>query len=371
MEESLSKFMNESAKRHEKNSNMIKEIRASTDTAIRNQGASIKMLEIQIGQMSKPLQERGFGSLPSSTETNSRDHVKSISTAVETNTTPIRRIGSTRYAVSEPQNTTLLDDSLPQKEKDPGSFTLPCYTNNICFEKALADLGASVSVMPLSTYLNLGLGELAHTKLTVKLADRKVKHPKGITENVLVGIGLRERLDLDLEARLMEETLILNRSFDPLYGDYIKLNDLNEPLDLRINRNDDLEPTIEEVIENMDIYQEKEMGDVIIKEPFCMVSYVEARRFDGLITIHNGDNNVTYQMVRSHPRFKHLSNEKCNKIPPLLKVSAQDEQNEISHSYQKLKTFYKGILDLGTEYIRDEKIVERLTREHISVYEME
>nr|GEV15947.1 hypothetical protein [Tanacetum cinerariifolium] len=47
--------------------------------------------------------------------------------------------------------------------------------------------GASVSVMPLPTSLNLGLGELAHTKLTVKLADKIVKHPKGIVENVLVG----------------------------------------------------------------------------------------------------------------------------------------------------------------------------------------
>ncbi|GJW98562.1 putative ribonuclease H-like domain-containing protein [Tanacetum coccineum] len=84
---------------------------------------------------------------------------------------------------------TRVDESLPRKEKDPGSFTLPCYINNFCFENALADLGASVSVMPLLTYLNLGLGELAHTKLTVELADRIVKHPKGITENVLVGIG--------------------------------------------------------------------------------------------------------------------------------------------------------------------------------------
>ncbi|GJQ99012.1 hypothetical protein Tco_0521997 [Tanacetum coccineum] len=80
MEETLSKFKNESAKRHEENSNLIKEIRASTDAAIRNQGASIKTLEIQIGQMSKVLQERGFGSLPSSTETNPRNQVKSIST---------------------------------------------------------------------------------------------------------------------------------------------------------------------------------------------------------------------------------------------------------------------------------------------------
>ncbi|GJW88313.1 retrovirus-related pol polyprotein from transposon TNT 1-94 [Tanacetum coccineum] len=49
LEESLTRFMIESTKRHEENSNIIKEIRASTDAAIRNQGASIKTLELQIG----------------------------------------------------------------------------------------------------------------------------------------------------------------------------------------------------------------------------------------------------------------------------------------------------------------------------------
>ncbi|GJZ82395.1 hypothetical protein Tco_0647568 [Tanacetum coccineum] len=67
MEESLSKFMAESTKRHDEIPNLIKKIRATTDAAIRNQGASIKALEIQIGKMSKVLQERGSGSLPSST----------------------------------------------------------------------------------------------------------------------------------------------------------------------------------------------------------------------------------------------------------------------------------------------------------------
>ncbi|GJV02766.1 hypothetical protein Tco_1336335 [Tanacetum coccineum] len=85
----LSKFMSESSKRHEENSNLIKEIRASTDAAIQNQGASIKTLEIQIGQMSKVLQEIGFRSLPSSTKANPR-----ISTTVEADSYPIRRIGS-------------------------------------------------------------------------------------------------------------------------------------------------------------------------------------------------------------------------------------------------------------------------------------
>ncbi|GJZ95492.1 hypothetical protein Tco_0667826 [Tanacetum coccineum] len=98
MEDTLSKLMSESAKRLEENSNLIKEIRALTDAGIRNQGASIKTLEIQIGKMSKVLQERGFGSLPSSTEANPRDQLKSISTTIEANLYPIRRIRSSQYA---------------------------------------------------------------------------------------------------------------------------------------------------------------------------------------------------------------------------------------------------------------------------------
>ncbi|GKC89477.1 hypothetical protein Tco_1150126 [Tanacetum coccineum] len=58
MEDTLSKFMSESAKRHEEDSNLIKEIRASNDAAIRNQGASIKTLEIQVGQISKLIHAR-------------------------------------------------------------------------------------------------------------------------------------------------------------------------------------------------------------------------------------------------------------------------------------------------------------------------
>ncbi|GJW43502.1 hypothetical protein Tco_0072301 [Tanacetum coccineum] len=112
VEESLTKFVVESAKRLEENLNIIKEIRASTDAAIRNQGASIKTLEIQIGQMSKVLQERGFGSLPSSTETNPRDQVKSISTA-KADFYEIRRIGSDQHVVSVPQHKSICSEIVP------------------------------------------------------------------------------------------------------------------------------------------------------------------------------------------------------------------------------------------------------------------
>ncbi|GKE54785.1 mitochondrial proton/calcium exchanger protein-like protein isoform X1 [Tanacetum coccineum] len=239
MEETLSKFTSESAKRHEENFNLIKEIRASTDAAIRNQGASIKTLKIQIGQMSKVLQEKGFRSLPSLTETNPRDQVKSISTTIEADSNSIRHIGSTQYAVSTGHNRTLEDhycegegnygpkfteayeaslinNAIPQKKKNPGSFTLPCFINDFCFDNALVDIGASVSVMPLSTYLNLGLGELAHTRLTVELADRTMKYPKGIAENVLVGIGkftfLIDFIILDMPEDI-KVPLILGRPF--------------------------------------------------------------------------------------------------------------------------------------------------------------
>ncbi|GJS47490.1 hypothetical protein Tco_0597611 [Tanacetum coccineum] len=175
MEESLSKFMAESAKRHDENYNLIKEIQAATDTAIRNQGTSIKALEIQIGYdemevLGELMNEKEFAS-----------NLKRL----------LNKKPKMGYQIETSMNVhglAILEDSLPPKEKDPWSFTIPCYISNICFEKALADLGASVSVMLYTTFTNLGLGELAPTKLIIELADRTIKHPKGIAENVSVCI---------------------------------------------------------------------------------------------------------------------------------------------------------------------------------------
>ncbi|GJV36687.1 hypothetical protein Tco_1409164, partial [Tanacetum coccineum] len=409
-------------KRHEENSNLIKEIRASTDAAIWNQGASIKTLEIQIGQMSKVLQERGFGSLPSSTETNLMDHVKSISTIVEADSYPIRRIPYGILPIRQKKG-----PYGPHGPQNSGSFTLPCFINNVCFDNALADLGSSVSVMPLSTYLNLGLGELSHTKLTVELADRTVKYPKGIVENMLVGIGKFvfpvDFIILDMPEDI-KVLLILERPF--FSTDHVKIDVFKRKITLRVGEEriifksvkpasslikrvymlglrermdlilkvankwrlwrdkvDDLKPTIEKcevveefrarndarmgqidfaVLEDMDACHDEGMGDVIFGEPFLREVGIKARRFDEMITIYNGNESVTYQMVRSHPRFKHHTNEQCNKIPPLLKVSEKDKMNGILHSYQKLKSFYKGVLNLGPEYVQDAEMEEWLTR---------
>ncbi|GJZ02427.1 hypothetical protein Tco_0520388 [Tanacetum coccineum] len=288
-------------------------------------------------------------------------------------------------------------------------------------------------------------------------------------------LGLRERMELDLEARLMGETLVINRSLDYFLEDYIELNDLNEPFKLRRKQGNDLVPTIEEgevieefrtrddelnvgindypsycdydkkiniycahnlkfscmigfefthvnffpllyvnvmskkfhnsimkdkmvykgdnvvgalmnvlifvgtfsivtdfeVLEDMDAYRDEGMCDVIVGEPFLREVGIKARRFDRMITIYNGDDEITYQMVRSYSRFKHHTNEQCYKIPPLLKASEHDKMNGISHSYQKLKRFYKGVLNLGPDFIRVLSMEEWLTHGHVSVHEME
>ncbi|GJZ24737.1 ribonuclease H-like domain-containing protein, partial [Tanacetum coccineum] len=186
MEESLSKFMVESVKRHDENSSLINEIRASTDAAIRNQRASIKALKIQIGQMSK-------------------------------------------------------------------------------------------------------------------------------------------RMELDLDARLMGEALILNRSQDYEFGDFLELNDLNEPLELRNHKNEDLSPTIEE--------------EEIVDEP--MVDVVKIRTQYGT----NKKNNV--------------------KARSLLLMALPNEHQLTFSQYTDAKTMFAAIEtrfgeSLDSIFNRLQKIVSRL-----------
>ncbi|GJW31597.1 hypothetical protein Tco_0051629 [Tanacetum coccineum] len=85
--------------------------------------------------MSKVLQERGFGSLPCSTKTNPRDHVKSISTIVEADASSIRRIGSYQYVVSTGQNSTLM-----YKTKQT-TIPFPCRLNDCYYEEKKGSYG--------------------------------------------------------------------------------------------------------------------------------------------------------------------------------------------------------------------------------------
>nr|GFC37280.1 reverse transcriptase domain-containing protein [Tanacetum cinerariifolium] len=78
-------------------------------------------------------------------------------------------------------------DSLPspvilkkllEKLGDPGKFLIPCGFSELkC--KALADLGASINLMPLSVWIKLGLPDLIPTQMTLELANRAICTPDG------------------------------------------------------------------------------------------------------------------------------------------------------------------------------------------------
>ena len=74
------------------------------------------------------------------------------------------------------------------KYKDPGCPTISVNIGGISVEKALLYLGASVNLLPYSMYKQLGLGELKPTSITLSLADRSIKIPKGTIEDVLIQV---------------------------------------------------------------------------------------------------------------------------------------------------------------------------------------
>ncbi|GJR22604.1 reverse transcriptase domain-containing protein [Tanacetum coccineum] len=82
----------------------------------------------------------------------------------------------------------VLLNKLPSKEKDPRSFTIPCDIGHLHINNALADLGASISLMPYTMYKKLGLGEPKPTRISLELADRSIQYPRGIAKNVLIKI---------------------------------------------------------------------------------------------------------------------------------------------------------------------------------------
>ena len=87
------------------------------------------------------------------------------------------------------QVSSILQTAIPAKCADPGSPTLTVDIAGQMFDNALLDLGASINLLPYSAYLRLGLGDLKATPVTIQLADRSKRVPKGMVEDVMVKVG--------------------------------------------------------------------------------------------------------------------------------------------------------------------------------------
>ncbi|XP_073122254.1 uncharacterized protein [Henckelia pumila] len=86
------------------------------------------------------------------------------------------------------QMPTILQNKLPPKLKDPGSFSIPCTIGNSFFSKTLCDLGANINLMSYSCFGKLGIGEVRPNTISLQLADRSIKYSSGIVEYVLVKV---------------------------------------------------------------------------------------------------------------------------------------------------------------------------------------
>ena len=86
------------------------------------------------------------------------------------------------------QVSAIIECKTPVKYKDPGCPTISVNIGGISVEKSLLDMGASVNLFPYSMYKQIGLGELKPTSITLSLADRFIKIPKGTIEDVLIQV---------------------------------------------------------------------------------------------------------------------------------------------------------------------------------------
>ncbi|CAL9016475.1 unnamed protein product [Prunus brigantina] len=110
----------------------------------------------------------------------------------------------------------ILQQKLPPKKKDRGSFKIPCTIGNNFFEKALCDLGSSINLLPLSVAKKIGIGEIKPTTVSLQMADKSITYPDGIIEDVLVKVDTlifpADFLVLDMEED-SDTQLILGRPF--------------------------------------------------------------------------------------------------------------------------------------------------------------
>nr|GEY22203.1 DNA-directed DNA polymerase [Tanacetum cinerariifolium] len=142
---------------------------------------------------------------------------------------------------------TILLKKLPENLGDPSKFLIPCdFTRmNVCH--ALADLGASINLMPLSIWKKLSLPELTPTRMTLELADRSITSPKEVAEDVVVKVGRsflrtgRALIDVygeEITLRVNDEAVIFNLNQTTRYSSTYD--------DLSVNRIDIIDVAREE-----------------------------------------------------------------------------------------------------------------------------
>ncbi|GKA83675.1 reverse transcriptase domain-containing protein, partial [Tanacetum coccineum] len=157
----------------------------------------------------------------------------------------------------------MLLKKLPKKLGDPGKFLILCNFPGMDVCHALADLGVSINLMPLSIWKKLSLPELTPTRMTLELADRSITYPKGLAEDVFVKVGKfhfpTDFVVVDFEAD-PRVPLMLGRSFlrtgrtlIDVYGEEITLRVDNEAVTFNLDQTTRYSSTNDKSVNRIDI----------------------------------------------------------------------------------------------------------------------
>ncbi|XP_070036382.1 uncharacterized protein [Nicotiana tomentosiformis] len=178
---------------------------------------------------------------------------------------------------------------ITEKLSDLGSFTIPCTIGNYVFAKALCDLGASINLMPLAIYKRLGIGRARPTSMLLQMADRTVKRPSSILDDVLVHVRnfvfLADFVILDCWVD-EEMPIILGRPFlvtrrtliDCETGELkMRLNDEEVMFNVQKSMRRPSEFANCSLIEAMDVILEEEDETLNVKDPLaaCLMNLEE------------------------------------------------------------------------------------------------
>nr|GEU42744.1 DNA-directed DNA polymerase [Tanacetum cinerariifolium] len=227
----------------------------------------------------------------------------------------------------------MLLKKLPEKLGDPSKFLIPCDFPGMDVCRDLADLGASINLMPLFIWKNLSIPELTPTRMSLELVDRSITRPKGIAKDIFVKVGKFYFpinfvvVDFEADPRV---PLILGRSFlrtgralIDVYGEEITLwvNDESEyvqdVLDLKYNSKSG-NPTLGDIL-----YLEKFLNDDPSQLPPIDVKQVEKTKAESSIKELS---ELELKELPSHLEYAFL--EESDKLPVIIAKDLKDDEKE-------------------------------------------
>ncbi|XP_070029672.1 uncharacterized protein [Nicotiana sylvestris] len=292
----------------------------ATDEKMESHNSALKNLEVQLSQLATLVSEKIQGPLPSNTEKNSKEHLKDITLRSGKNLEEpyadtkgknqedqqilkqihinipftvvllqmpsyakiLKEILSSKRKLEEvsvvmltKKCSAILQNKLPQKLGDPGSFTISCTLGGVYFEKALCDCGASINLMPFSIFRRLDLGEMKDIGVSFQFADQR-RAIIDVHQGQLILRVDKERVIFDMQKMLRfsgDKTssscfsidIISNITYE-FKDDYLISDSMERCLAKSDTTHDD-DPTIRREAEILEKYSEEEEIQLEVVQP--------------------------------------------------------------------------------------------------------